>query len=280
LPLSRWCHRPHNNGIVALDPQRCWCPHYNGIVAVLKLASLPCFSLQKAAQDRPSNLGLVKNHSCFINNPKRIKLLEQQLELQYSIGRSEEIRKSSALEKKLAEMNKLIPLLSEAIVMYKAYETSKRGFTKDCIKSILPTVFAITPPNSGPLSSKSEWLKLLQQQDKDNPGKIDSPLAANATADLATPATQSNINIHWLYQQCQQEKVNMMADVFPLGMSLVIPKLFVKLKLISLRVRMKMMILIIQMTMQTIPLMHSMTPVCSREEMWISFMNWLKILLD
>jgi hypothetical protein len=145
----------------------------------------------------------VKNHSFIINNPKRIKLPEQQLELQRSIGRLEEIPKSSALEKELAEMDKLSPLLSEAIVIYKANETSKRGFIKDCVKSILLTVFGITPPNSGPLSSKSEWLKLLQQQDKDNPGKIDSPVAANATADLVTPATLSNTNIHCLYQQCQ-----------------------------------------------------------------------------
>ncbi len=107
---------------------------------------------------RLNNLGLVKNHSCFINNPKRIKLLEQQLELQHSIGRLEEIQKISALEKELAEMDKLSPLLSEAIVMYKANDTSMRGF---CIKSILITVCGIIPPNSGPLSSKSEWLKLL-----------------------------------------------------------------------------------------------------------------------
>ncbi len=171
---------------------------------------------------RLDNLGLVKNHSCFINNPKCIKLLEQWLELQHSIGWSEEIRKSSALEKELAEMDKLSPLLSEAIVMYKANETSKRGFTKDLIKSILLTVFGIAPPNSRPLSFKSEWLKLLQQQDKDNSGKIDSPVAANATADLATPANQSNTNINWLYQQCQHTKVNMMTDVLPLGMSLVV----------------------------------------------------------
>ncbi len=119
-------------------------------------------------------------------------------------------------------MDNLSPLLSEAIVMYKANETSKRGFTKDHIKSILLTVFGITPPNSRPLSSKSEWLKILQQQDKDNSGKIDSPVAANATADLATSATPSNTNIHWLYQQCQQAKVNMMTDVLLLGMSLVV----------------------------------------------------------
>jgi len=75
------------------------------------------------------------------------------------------------------------------IAMYKANETTKRGFTKDSIKSILLTVFGITPPNSGKLSSKSEWLKLLQQQVKDNPRKMDSPVAANATADLGTVAT-------------------------------------------------------------------------------------------
>jgi hypothetical protein len=102
---------------------------------------------------------------------------------------------------------------------------------KDRIKSILLTVFGITPPNSGPLSSKSEWLKLFQLQDKDNPGKIDSPAAANATADLATPATQSNKNIHWLYQQRQKAKVNMMTDVLPLGMSLVVLRALHKIEI-------------------------------------------------
>jgi hypothetical protein len=128
-------------------------------------------------------------------------------------------------------MNKLSPLLSEAIVMYKANKTSKMGFTKDRIESILLTVFGIAPPNSGPHSSKSEWLKLLQLQDKDNPGKIDSPVADNANADLATPATQSNTNIHWLYQQCQKAKVNMMTDVLPLGMSLVVLRAFHKIEI-------------------------------------------------
>jgi hypothetical protein len=189
------------------------------------------FSLQKAAQVRLDNLGLVKNHSCFINNPKRIELLEQRLELQRSIGRSEEIRKSSALEKDLAEKDKLSPLLFEAIAIYKANETTKRGFTKESIKSILLTVFEIAPPNSGKLSSKSEWLKLLQQQVKDNPGKMDSPVAANATADLGTAATQSNVNIHWLYTLCQQAKVSMMTDVSPLGISLVVLRALRKIEI-------------------------------------------------
>ncbi len=83
------------------------------------------------------------------------------------------------------------PLLFEAIAMYKANETTKRGFMKDSIKSILLTVFGIAPPNSRKLSSKSEWLMLLHQQVKD-------PVAVNATADLGTTATQSNVNIHCL----------------------------------------------------------------------------------
>jgi hypothetical protein len=115
--------------------------------------------------------------------------------------------------------------------MYKANETTKMGFTKDSIKSILLTVFGITPPNSRKLSSKSEWLKLLQQQDKDNPGKIDSPVAANATTDLATATTPRNTNIHWLYQLYQQGKVNMMIDVLPLGISLVVLQALSKIEI-------------------------------------------------
>ena len=178
-------------------------------------------------------------------------------------------------------MDKLSPLLFDAIAMYKANETTKRGFTKDSIKSILLTVFGIAPPNSGKLSSKSEWLKLLQQQDKDHPGKIDSPVAANATADLGTAATQSNVNIHWLYTMPTSkgeydDRCFAVGNIFGGSPS----EHSVKLKLISLRVRMKMMILIVQVTMQTIYLMHSKTAVYSREEMWISFTNWLKIQLD
>jgi hypothetical protein len=90
-------------------------------------------------------------------------------ELQRSMGRSDEIRKMTALEKEfLAEKDKLSPLLSDTIATYQAKETSMRGFTKNSIKSILLTVFGITPPSSGPLSYKPEWLKLLVQYDTSN----------------------------------------------------------------------------------------------------------------
>jgi hypothetical protein len=57
------------------------------------------FSMQQAMQVRLDNLGLVMNHSYFINNPQRFEQLEHLLELQRSMGRSDEIRKMTALEK-------------------------------------------------------------------------------------------------------------------------------------------------------------------------------------
>jgi hypothetical protein len=61
------------------------------------------FLLQKAARVRLDNIGLVKNHSCIINNPKRMGQLEHWLELQQSMGRFDEISKMAGLEKELAE---------------------------------------------------------------------------------------------------------------------------------------------------------------------------------
>jgi hypothetical protein len=176
------------------------------------------FSLQKAAQVRIDNLGLIKNHSWFVYNPNRIELLlEQRLELQRSIGRMEGIRKSSALEKDLAEIDKLSPLLFQVIAMYKANKTTKRGFTKDSIKSILLTGLWNHTTNQ-----RTSFIQIRVVEVIDNPGMVDSPVAANATADLGTAATQSNANIHWLYQLCQKAKVSMMTDVLLLGISLVV----------------------------------------------------------
>ncbi len=81
------------------------------------------FSLQKAAQVRHDNLGLVIDHSYFINNPKCIEQLEHWLELQCLMGRSDEISKMTAFEKELAEKDKSSPLLSKAIAIYQAKET-------------------------------------------------------------------------------------------------------------------------------------------------------------
>jgi hypothetical protein len=57
-------------------------------------------------------------NSFSINNPKCIEQLEQRLQLQHLMGRSDEIRKMNALEKELVEKDKLSPLFSKAIAIY------------------------------------------------------------------------------------------------------------------------------------------------------------------
>ncbi len=111
------------------------------------------------------------------------------------MDRSDEIEKMTVLEKELAEMDKLSPLLSKAIAMHQAKETSKRGFIKDSIKSTLLTVLGITPQHSGPLSTKPEWLKLLKQCNMSNPGILD-----RAVADKANEAKANADDVSgWLY---------------------------------------------------------------------------------
>ncbi len=159
------------------------------------------------------------SHSCFINNPKRMERLEHWLELQCSMGRSDEIRKTTVLEKELTEKDKLYPLLSEAVTMYQSKETSKRGFTKDSIKSILLTIFGITPSSNGPQSCKPEWWKLLEQCDTINLGKLDRAVADKANE--TKPKNADDVS-DWLNQQCNKEHVNMMTDQTPLTISLTV----------------------------------------------------------
>ena len=134
-------------------------------------------TLEKAAQVRLDNIGMGKSHGCFLNDPLRLERLQSRLELQRSIGKRDEIQRLTAEGKELAEKDKLSPLLLDAIKMFKAKETNKKGFTKDCIKSISLSVFGIAPPSSGKLSTKPAWMALLERLDADNPGKIDEQLA-------------------------------------------------------------------------------------------------------
>jgi hypothetical protein len=125
----------------------------------------------------------------------------------------------TALEKGLAEKDKLSQLLSEAFAMYQANKTSKGGFIKDSIKSILLTVFGITLPISGPLSSKPEWLKLLEQCNMSNPGKLDREVVDKANEIKSKNADDIR---NWLYQQYNKVKGNMMTDQMPLTISLTV----------------------------------------------------------
>jgi hypothetical protein len=133
------------------------------------------------------------------------------------MGRSDEIRKMTALEKELAEKDKISPLLSRA--MYQAKETSKRRFTKDSIKSILLIVFRITQTSNGPLSSKPQWLKLLVLCNTSNPGKLDRAVADKANEIMSKNADDVS---NWLYQKCNKAKVGMITDQTPMTISLMV----------------------------------------------------------
>jgi hypothetical protein len=192
------------------------------------------------------------------------------------MGRSDEIRKMTVLEKELAEKDKLSSLLSEAIAMYQAKETSKRGFTKDSINSILLTVFGITPPISGPLSSKPEWLKVLVQCDTSNPGKLDRQVVDKANEIKSKNADDMS---NWLYQQCNKAKVNMMTDQTPLTISLMVLR---ALRKIEVDIPESMDVSderIVNLNVFIISLMHS-KGICTTKEMCILFMIWLQIRLE
>jgi hypothetical protein len=190
-------------------------------------------TLEKAAQVRLDNIGMVKSHGCFLNDPLRLERLQSRLELQRSIGRRDEIQRLTAEGKELAEKNKLSPLLLDAIKMFKAKETNKKGFTKDCIKSILLSVFGIAPPSSGKLSTKPAWMALLERLDADTPGKIDEQLAVcvASTSNLDDAADMESQNVLWLYDECNRQRIKMNYNQSTLDLSLIVLRALNKIEI-------------------------------------------------
>lgn len=133
-------------------------------------------SLQKAAQLRLDNLGQVKAHSQFINDPERLDRLEQKYEMAKSIGMLEEEGKRAAAEKRDAELAKLIDLLPDALRMFAAGNIG-RSFTKAHIRSILIFVFKSSPAKSAEGLLKEKLLVEL------NTEKVSKPqLLSDATS--------------------------------------------------------------------------------------------------
>ena len=76
----------------------------------------------------------------------------------------------------MAAKDNLSPLLLQI------YTIQQEGVHKGWYQINFLTVIGITPPCSGQLSTKHDWLKLLEKQDKEYPGKIDVQLAVLSTA--------------------------------------------------------------------------------------------------
>ena len=50
-------------------------------------------NLKQAARERLDNLGHVKSHSCFVNEPERLDRMNQRTRLVLSVGMVDEIQK-------------------------------------------------------------------------------------------------------------------------------------------------------------------------------------------
>jgi hypothetical protein len=64
-----------------------------------------------------------------------------------------------------------------------------------------------------------EWLKLIEQFNTSNPGKLDREIAGKANE--SKPKKADDVS-DWLFKQCNQAKVNMMTDQTPLTISLTV----------------------------------------------------------
>ena len=76
-------------------------------------------SKKKAASVRLDNLGQIKSHSCFVNNPERMERLKTKLGLMRSIGRVDEGRAMVEANKLNNDRLQLASILAEAIRLFK-----------------------------------------------------------------------------------------------------------------------------------------------------------------
>ena len=72
-------------------------------------------NLKQAARARLDNLGHVKSHACFVNDPERINLMNQRTRLALFFGMVDEIQKLEIRNKAEGEKEGLYPVLQAAI---------------------------------------------------------------------------------------------------------------------------------------------------------------------
>jgi len=127
-------------------------------------------ALRKASRRKLDNLGLIKSHSQFINNPERLEKMKARLELQQSIGHVAELAEKEAATKKKASLSKLEDKVPSAIDLYLKGDVKKRAFTKDSIMSLLSFVFKVEF-DSG--KKKGELLEVLNAQHAERPNELE-----------------------------------------------------------------------------------------------------------
>ena len=199
-------------------------------------------NLKQAAKARLDNLGHVKSHSQWANDPRRLERMRDKAELALSVGLVKSRQKAAVDDKAEKERADLAPILIAALNMFKKNETGKRTFTKAHILAITIIVFRETVDRSAKKIDLMDQLKMLHL--KDTEGKIDRALAlppplpplpppapapaieANETAPPAAAAagTGANGNAFWLYHRCELARASLGTPLSALQLSLVVLK--------------------------------------------------------
>lgn len=195
-------------------------------------------NLKYAAQSKLDNIGHLKSHCHFVNDPKSLQRHEEKWNMARAMGSVDQHRKAEAKEKLGNEKAKLYEILPGAIQMFQDQDTKKKIFTKDCIKAILVIAYGYTPEKSG---KKSDWLDELTKRWVDQPDNLQKALQeqrSSAVPDLpplpAAAATAaagvSNSSASWLYYRCARAKPNMEATMSALELSLIALRALNKIK--------------------------------------------------
>ena len=112
-------------------------------------------NLKVTTNTKVDNLGNVRYHSQFVNDPISLEHMKQKAELALSLGSAGKRQNDASEDKVVKQKASLVTLLIDAINMFKKGEMTKRAFTKDHIKSIIILVFGATVDNS---SKKGEFI--------------------------------------------------------------------------------------------------------------------------
>ena len=99
-------------------------------------------NLKVVAKAKLDNLGHVRSHSQFLNDPSHLERTKQKSELALSLGLVRKCQNNASENKMAKQRASLVPLFIDAINMFKKGETTKRSFTKYHIKSIIILVFS------------------------------------------------------------------------------------------------------------------------------------------
>jgi hypothetical protein len=158
----------------------------------------------QATSSRLNNIGNIKVHSAFVNDPKSLQCMQEKWLLAKSMGTVSAFKDAEVKSKNNAEQKELYEILPIALDKYQNNERNK-AFIKGMMKAILVLVFGDTPPST---AKRDVLLQLLDENVQLQPTKIadviQNPLEARDSVAAACSGTAraSWHNALWFYNLC------------------------------------------------------------------------------